>query len=594
MFKKQKSIKSEENKDFKNQFCTNCGEKITHNSKFCDNCGQPVGQVVPKGSKVTIRPKWVRGILLLMILAFGVGLILIFGSDPLVTNPKTYEASRVVLNFMYYLCVVPALVLAVRRVLKNYHRVRGILWVLVIMGSAFSTQSFLNWSTHFSMHKRAGLIKDSLTDAIVAKQLGDEAINKGVPLNASIQKAKTSTVLLGKTKPVAPLFKYYDVSSTWSKSLSEAKNPDEWKKLSAQPEIFTVALSNKDAKEQLLKTVSNLAYIKQFGDAAIARGDRETMRYIAARLSAEKHWLDGMENLPTKTSLLNVRAYAAENKTLKRTVCVKGKSSKETICISDVQSFIIGPLIKSAYNYLAEAPNSPAGWTNAGNESTPAIRKVAEVSDLVDSVEPSVPGKVAVPVNDFWQKCKDLNGAASPDVVKNNLPTSEDGYTCSYSDEFGGKCWNFITLSGREYKGGEGGRCESDGLLYPTQIGEQQDPLDGTYQISYSGDSCEGSDFTAEQLRPEGTSFIVSDRQFNFNNDVVFIDENNLAEYHSTTSSDGIDFWADITAQFEETGKVNGTWSVWAARFGQLGPLNQKSARGNISTTCKGAFSGQK
>lgn len=584
-----------EKSETKSHFCSNCGAKLAEGAKFCPKCGQPVGvkagASADQATKPT-RPKWVRGVLLLALLLLPIGWGMFATTDPLLVNPKQALGQMLAYQFLLYGCATAALILAVRRVLKNYHRVRAIIWIIFIIGTVIGIQWPVSGLTRYYLHRRANLIRDSLTDTFVAKQLGDEAVKQGLPLGPAVQKAKASSNLIAKTKPVSPLFEYHYSAGKWANTLADAKDAKAWQNAGAEPATFTADLSDSDAEEFLLESINHLADIKSFGDAAIARDDREAMRYIAARLSAEKHWLDGMENSPAKTSFSGGKVYAAGGP--KRTICVKGKDSKETICISDVQKFVVGPLIRSAYNYLAAAPDSAKEWKTTGDEAASTVGKVAEPAPLEASVEPSVPGQVPKDVNEFWQECKDAGGKADNELAKDRLPTGEGGYTCGYQNAGGDQCWDYLTYSGRDYSGGEG-TCDSQNLLYPTSIGaESKGPFDGSYTVQYSAPSCDGEGYPYDALQPVGNEFVVSESQFNFNNEVVYISEDGTASYFASTSADGADLSSSLSLEFTENGTVSGKWDASIFRLGTLGSIASGAPNRNIAVVCSGTFSGQR
>jgi hypothetical protein len=100
---------------------------------------------------------------------------------------------------------------------------------------------------------------------------------------------------------------YRKVGLNWSNDIAlAAKNTNTWKKLPDQPADFKLKLNDAVARDWLKISLQNIYLLKEFGDSAIQRNDKETMYYIAAKLLVQKHWLNGIAH-SQKTNFLGFK-----------------------------------------------------------------------------------------------------------------------------------------------------------------------------------------------------------------------------------------------------------------------------------------------
>ncbi len=143
------------------------------------------------------------------------------------------------------------------------------------------------------------LIQDSLAEVMAAKIMGDSIID-GYPVpGASFSKVKTSAEDVSKRlndfSVPAVLADYRQAAVDWSDKISvAAENPTMWKYLAGELDDFHLTLSHGQAKKLFTDSINHLQTLKEFGDTAIKNKNRTAMRYVAAKLLVQKHWLSGI------------------------------------------------------------------------------------------------------------------------------------------------------------------------------------------------------------------------------------------------------------------------------------------------------------
>jgi len=159
------------------------------------------------------------------------------------------------------------------------------------------------WGSRLGNYQKSAevlpLFQDSLAEASAAKIMGDSIIIGHPTSGASFTKVKNSAETIAKrlsdlTVP-SQLDDYKRVAVNWSNAIAaSAKDTKTWKDLPSQPADFQLTLNDGKAKEWLKTSIQNIQILKEFGDTAIKNKDREAMRYIAARLLVQQHWVNGI------------------------------------------------------------------------------------------------------------------------------------------------------------------------------------------------------------------------------------------------------------------------------------------------------------
>ncbi len=163
--------------------------------------------------------------------------------------------------------------------------------------------------------KALPLMQDYLSEAAAAKIMGDSIVAGKPTPGATFTKVKTSAQTAGENLAnldvPSMLDDYKKAAVDWANEIVEAaKNTKTWKDLPSQPADFELALNNGKAEEWFKTSLQKIYSLKEFGDTAIKNKDREAMRYVAARLVAEQHWINGILH-SEKTSFLSLNLVPA-------------------------------------------------------------------------------------------------------------------------------------------------------------------------------------------------------------------------------------------------------------------------------------------
>src|SRR3989344_4353188 len=365
---------------------------------------------------------------------------------------------------------------------KNTKVIAGFVALVVIAGVAITIFLKLPKTSNYQdLAKDINFIQENTAEVFAAQSSGDEFLATGkanidseIFINAVNNKAANVITNLA-TLDVSEKDTLYDYNLSlkeWATEISSVHDIKNWEATFEEPRPFTMSLTNAEAQEALKVSIEKIEILKEFGDVAIIQNDKETLRYISAKLMAQLYWLKGLE-ASTNQSLFNLSysktAYAAflphpkrTWPTVRRNVCYKG------VCITDfVRS--IEPASKFAWSAKTYSykygPASTKEWQDswkdakpliesAGGQALPCFGCVSEGQKEEAKYSPSV--------QSFFDECSQKGGTTGGGV-KERLPTTESGYSCNYPS---GKsaCWDLLTYSGGRYMGGNPG-CPEQNLV---------------------------------------------------------------------------------------------------------------------------------
>lgn len=377
---------------------------------------------------------------------------------------------------------------------RNPKVIAGIVVLVVVVGAIVIVFSnFFKASNYQDLAKDITFIQQSAAEIFAAESAGDELLateNATVgsatftnAVNDKIANSITNLDNLNLSKKDA-LYDYKSAVKEWATEILAARDQKSWESLFDEPRPFSINLTNDGAQQAFKASIAEIENLKEFGDAAIMKNDKETMRYISAKLLVQQHWLKGIESSNQSffklagfsvisndvTNSVIARVYAGffpnhPKRTwplVRRNVCSKGT------CITDFVK-TLDPVVKFAANAKSSAykygPGSAREWQDAwklakpmiqgaGGQALPCFGCVTEGQKNEAKYPPSVQG--------FFDECTQ-SGGSSGGGVKERLPTTESGYTCNYKSG-GNVCWNFLTYSGGRYKGGNPG-CPEQNLV---------------------------------------------------------------------------------------------------------------------------------
>lgn len=143
------------------------------------------------------------------------------------------------------------------------------------------------------------VIQDSLTEAAAAKLMGDSIMVRKPTPHASMTKVSDTAIDVADRLSLLDvpevLQDYQRVAIIWvGKIAAAANNTAVWKKLDDQPGDFQLNIGNSQAASFLRTSQQHLADLKEFEQSAIARHDRDGMRFVAGKVLIERHWLEGL------------------------------------------------------------------------------------------------------------------------------------------------------------------------------------------------------------------------------------------------------------------------------------------------------------
>ncbi len=340
------------------------------------------------------------------------------------------------------------------------------------------------------------LMQDYLTEAAAAKIMGDAIIaakpTPGAAWSKVTKAGQSSSENLSALALPDLLADYQATAVAWSNQVVAAsKNTKTWKDLTAQPGDFKLTLNNAKAKEFFKTSLQNIAALKEFGDAAIKRKDKEAMRYIAAKLLVQEHWLNGLLH-STKAGWLAVGPVPAARaeEPFKygqpiRNVCLNITGVAGAYCAqAAIQS--VNEIAASAIGFAEGENIDEEEWEQDWEE----IEKIPlpEGTAGQEVSQPSVEGghllegegitegesvleiELSPTVRIFYNQCQAKGGiVGGSGKVMARMPTTESGHKCEYktdSPNFGKgiPCWDLLTYSGGRYLGGNSG-CPEHGLV---------------------------------------------------------------------------------------------------------------------------------
>lgn len=418
-------------------YCSNCGEKLIEDSKFCPKCGSGIDAALSKKPSSRFSKSKLTGFVLATTIA---GFALVFAVEK---NEKDLQipiaVAFIILASFLGIWIIASIFKSLFKFSKSSfisfknlfrlflkHPIIGTLILAIFAILIFALNQFVSDYEYKQINKSLGVVQDSAAEAALAKSEKDGSAAKKVSDN------------LSKADPPRRLKNYTLSLKTWTDKIARSENPAD------EPDPFSLSLTMDQAQDAFRASLAYITGLKTFGDDAIKRGDKQTMRYVAAKLLIQKHWLDGIANSqdPGFLSLSPGTVYALEGK--RRNPCIAGGK----VCLADAGRLVQG-VYRSALGYGIGETGSNKDWADNWGKAAP----ITEASDQSSS-------ESTAPVQSFLDECKNKGGFIGG-VTKERLPTTEDGRTCRYQDS---KCWDFLTYSGGRYKGGANG-CEEQGLL---------------------------------------------------------------------------------------------------------------------------------
>ncbi len=374
--------------------------------------------------------------------------------------------------------------------------------ILVVVGASAAGFYFLYSNVSgLSLSYSIDLIQENLNESADMKNIGDLLIANKKNLTANYTWPEIQAIVanaanqLGSLRDSDPRLAEYNKAATiWTVKIREAaKEAKTWPDVPADPGNFTISLSDSAAEALFNHALAKVFELNLYGSDAIRRKDKVTMRYIAAKLLVQDHWLSGLANYkqagifaqlikpayalgssPNKVkdeyervhaAVLALKIFALEysaavNNEKNKTAADDWKKLSEdwakVIAENNLAPQVLAELIKDA---KIQSPEQMFinEWAKAVAQSDLAPQVLAElIKNAAKQSPPQVQG--------FKDNCL-ASGGKLGGVNRNNgwIPTAADGYYCNFKDQ-AKACWNFLSYSGDFSAGGDSG-CVMQNVL---------------------------------------------------------------------------------------------------------------------------------
>lgn len=276
-------------------YCHHCGKEIHGNSKFCSTCGKAL-DVKRKPAPLIVRIfAWMILLLMLPLMV-----IIIYHAN-LSLDDKQANSIFVATVYLYFLVPFIISMFWLKKLsIVTQKRLTPVIFLVMIvwfLGLKYGAAQF----GYMRAADKLPQLQNYLIESTAAKLMGD-SIYAGHPVSnvtyadiANIASTSAERLTTFSTLSWRNLDNYRQVALGWTNEIAaSAKNTYTWKKLPAQPADFKLSLNDAIAKQWFKTSIQNIQLLKEFGDDAIKRKDKETMFYIAAKLLVQKHWLNGI------------------------------------------------------------------------------------------------------------------------------------------------------------------------------------------------------------------------------------------------------------------------------------------------------------
>jgi len=448
--------------------CPKCNKWLPALVLFCPKCGKKIPDNLKKWGKFQF---WIA-ILELIVFFATVGLMLyVLWSANMPDSTKkmmyTIIGGMVVLFALLFLVLLVFSIIDMVKYMIKHPIFAVVFCVVVLLAAGGGVWYFLTNKTDDTLPNAVALLQDNLVEIEASKMSGDLAMAKKKVDKIAMMQVKIISQMVAERvvdiKVPEMLADYKQaVIDRGSVVAAAAENTKTWKDLPVRARDFTLKISDNDAKRLFEASNKKLAELKEFGDTAILRNDKETMRYIAAKLLVQQHWLDGVlhSTSPDTASL----AYAYDSRAGTRGVCIgTGGTSKDSKwCAQDAMNATYD-IENSAVDFAKGGKEAKNSWDKSWENSPNILGTGITIGEQEKTVEhtPSVQA--------FYDACTGKGGiVGGAGTVKNGLPTTEFGYTCEYkykSENYGEQpCWDYLTYSGGRYLGGNTG-CPTQNVL---------------------------------------------------------------------------------------------------------------------------------
>lgn len=463
--------------------CSKCHKKLTFKNKFCPKCGAAVPSEQKR--KARIRALIVQAVATLIVAAACVFYYFYINGNAAGQTRSNNDILLILISLTFFsvVCWLISLIrFAIRRLTTKL--IFGAVIIFVI-GAGYLSGHCIYQRLDFKMlPSTLSLIQELLAETAATKEIGDTLASgqKDIPASYSWQNVEIIADNMVSQVFDLSLFgsyrlnDYKDAVLAWAEKIRDgAKDLEKWKEVPEEPAEFAMTLKEKEAEELYRNSLVKIFDLIQFGTDAIERGDKETMRYIAAKLLVQAHWLEGLANYKkagTFVGLVGQAEAAEENPILnefekarqREQEYVKVHSSVRTLMLIALEYHLAADVQKDkvlAQKWLERAEDTIA-FIMESDLGAQVLTELDKYSELLKSR----PNRMPIPpkVQAFKDDCLAKKGELGGLLLDNGyLPATEDGYSCRFR-QGDMKCWKFLSYSGSIASGGEGD-CEKENIL---------------------------------------------------------------------------------------------------------------------------------
>lgn len=340
-----------------------------------------------------------------------------------------------------------------------------------------------------SLEQALPSLQDNLAEASTAKLMGDSVVaGRWVPnmwMEKIAETATTTSDNLNLLRVPSSLKSYKESIIVWNDSIASAAayvNP--WNDLFEQPSNFSLSLNDSKVSTYINASLKKVALLKEAGDIAIKRQDRQTMYYVAGQLLVQEHWINNLyySNNPGFLSFLKkiklaspvMAKYTGFTPVVRKGPrCIvftsKGAYVPKNCPEGHSQTPIsFKKIMHAAVEYASAQPNAEEQWDKEWTADKlkidlPETGQYIETQNGIYNGQPDLPPQLSQEERTFVDECGAKGGTtANTGGVYARMPTTESGMACHH----GNGCWDYLTRSSRRYSGGNSG-CPEENLLPP-------------------------------------------------------------------------------------------------------------------------------
>lgn len=457
-------------------FCTHCGTRMSKDDHFCPKCGeknpgaaseekpeQPAQEEAKTETKPAVRPKakWWQTLLGcffgLLVMVFVFAAIAYGGASSASSKNAATAVMTIAISLVLLILAIFIIIAIIRGFIKKPVATAitlGILIVVIVIPTiiivsgvkARSVESFTAFQSAFA-------------DLIAAQSRGDDMNSGDLPSDFSSVKTQASkdAEILGQIQLSGSLEEYQATVTGWAgKVRDDAQSKSTWKKHPALPDALKQPLSENAIARYWQDAIDKIAATKEFGDWAIAKGDKETMRNISGILAAENFFLAN-SSFATAKADSNLISFFSTAQAKGGFVFPRGHCDPGP-CGGKLRRKL-PPIYSAARGYTVSQPDAAAQWQTNWSDLLSDF-KISDGSNTGGAglTQGQTQNNVSPMEQAFTDECHAKGGTVGgTGGVKTRLPTTlSAGFNCNYPSG-DHSCWDYLTTSGERYMGGENG-----------------------------------------------------------------------------------------------------------------------------------------